>query len=284
MASQNPGLVPGQNKMQPDEVDISGMAALNPAGSTASEDQPTQVEVENHTSDNTEVHEATENESEAKTQVYGEPKISQREENRVQKLANEKAEAERLRQEAEFRAQQAEALLQRMTNQQPVQPVASEEEQLAKQFRSYDPTVGYPTDGREYAQFVEVRAQARAEAAAREAARREHDEMGMREMLSENPGINEDQILMMAIAAQKAKNPNMSYQQAAREAKKILDERMTKEVTSRVVSDNKAKAEAYVETTRGASSTRQSESAPSPEKMSFSEMEAYLKKIGAWDK
>lgn len=282
MSAINPGLAPGENRLN--EVDITGMMALDPTGSTASENQTTQVEVESPASDNTEVSEQTENRSDAKSQVYEEPKVSQREANRVQKLANEKAEADRLRQEAEYRAQQAEAMLQRLTSQQQSQPVASQEEQLAKQFSSYDASVGYPTDGREYAQFVEARAQARAEAAAREAARREHDEMGMREMLSENPDIANDQILMMAVAAQKAKNQNMSYPQALREAKKVLAERLNKEVTSRVVNDDRAKAEAYVETTRGSSSSRQTEMAVSPDKMSFDEMESYLKKTGAWDK
>lgn len=258
------------------------MAKLDPTQSTVSETQPTEQEPVNPTPDNTEVSDTAKKESEAKSQDSQEPttEVSQREANRVQTLANAKAEAERLAQAAEIRAQQAEEMLRRVVQ----QPVVSQETQIAQQYSSFDKNIGYPTDPREYAQFVEQRAQARAETAGRESARRENDQIGMNQMLSDNPGIQDDPILMAAIVAQKAKNPNISYPDAARQAKKDLDERTSKEVTSRVTNDNLDKDKAYVETTRGASTNRQAESTPSPEAMSLEEKEAYLKKIGEWDK
>lgn len=271
-----PGLAPGANR--PNEVDISPImekaAQLDPAGSTASEVQDANPPTKSPASENTEVREPVQREVVEPAQ---EREMSQREANRVQALANAKAEAEKRAQEAEFAARQAQETLQRVVGQQPQVNV---EDQLARQFPSYQTSVGYPTDPREYAQFVEMRSQARAEAAATQAARREREQTDIARMFEENPDIQGDQIIMGAIAAKRA--TGLSYTESARQVKRELEERTKKVISSRVADEDHAKNEAYVETTRGASTNRRADEAPSVDKMSLSEMEDYLKKTNNW--
>lgn len=202
------------------------------------------------------------------------PRYSERELNRVQKLANEKAEAEA---KAAIYQQQ----LQAMVNAQQQQPQESFEDRLSKQFSTFDKSLGYPTDPREFASFS---AQISAEAARRESARLVQQDRSTREtneLMAAHPDIADDPLLRGATIAIKQNNPGLTLAQAAAQAKKELSERIQKRAVAAQARDNQVQAEAYVETTRGASPTRAA--APAPEKMSLNQMEKYLKENNAWN-
>jgi hypothetical protein len=111
----------------------------------------------------------------------------------------------------------------------------------------------------------------------------------MNRTLIENPELATDTFLQALVATKQAEAQRrgftLPYSQATRLAKAEMNQRFQKETTATVAEDNRAKNEAYVETTRGASTNRTSVQTPSVgdiSKMSLTEMEHALKAAGEW--
>lgn len=289
MATDSPGLHPGRPLTATGDVKQE-VISNDPDRASTIEFKDAEISSQGTASENTEVADPEQKSvepvrTETKTsEPTEENQVSQREQNRVQALANKAAEAERRAAKAEAEAANANSMIQRLVGSQPVQ-TESWETQLAKQYKSFDPTIGYPTDGREYANFVEARASQRAQQSAQQEMKRDRDQREMADLLEEIPDFQQDAILMAQVAAIKSQNPNISYLKAAKQAQKVLEERTTKEVTNKVVADSRAKDEAYVETTRGASSNRGSDATLPTDinKMTLDQKEAYLKSHGMWN-
>lgn len=212
------------------------------------------------------------------TQVQDQPEqMSEREFNRIQKLANEKA-------AAEARAQQAEAMLRGLVNAQTAQPRESEEAMLAKQFTSFDAKLGYPTDPKEFFLYSQKNAELQAVRAAQAVTQQSRAQQEMNELLTNHPDVASDPVLRGAIVAYKQDNPQLTYTQAANIVKADIEKRFTQKAVAAQAADTQAKNEAYVETTRGASPSRGSTPPKDPEKMSLKELEATLKESGDWDR
>lgn len=230
--------------------------------------------VETRAEDNTEATEPTEQQSQVQDDVLkAQEQISERELNRVQALANAKA-------QAEARAAQAEAMLSSLVNAQ-VNARPSQEQQMTQKYQSYDPKLGYPTDPREYTLFNAETAALAARTEAMKVASQSRDQAEFADMLRTIPEVATDKPLMALTSALKAENTHLSYTQAAMEAKKQLVTRQQGAVSKAVAQDTQSKNEAYVETTKGASTQRQV-GTPDPSKMSLEEKEKFLRDQGAW--
>lgn len=268
-----PGLEP--RKLEA-EVDIA-VESPDPSRTTATEQPAVESQAAEAVSENTEATPQAEVGNDEVAQE--EQPLSHRANERIQSLAREKSQAEQ-------RAAQAEAMLQRLVNAPNASPSVSDEELLAKQFKSYDANQGYPTDPREYVQYNQKMAALAAQKAALSTAQQQAEQADFGQMLLKHPDIANDTVIQGAVAAKRAEANRqgftLSYTQAADLVKDELSKRYTKEATARQVSDTQDKNQAYVETTRGASPNRQPDSRPSADNMSLTEMEAYLKKNGQW--
>jgi hypothetical protein len=187
---------------------------------------------------------------------------------------------------AEARAQQAEQMLQRLVNVQTQQPVQSESETLAKQYRTYNSTLGYPEDPKEFASFTANGARLAAQQESMKIANQQNEQRETAEFLRAYPDAQNDPILIGAIAAHRSqaqqRGSYLSWKDAADIASKDLDSRVSKRAVAAVAHNDADKAEAYVETTRGASSSRATPATPDIDKMSLKEKEAFLKQTGNW--
>lgn len=197
---------------------------------------------------------------------------------RVQELANRTK-------DAEMRAAQAEEMMRRIVGEKITPPAPSQDELLSKQFRSFDPTVGYPTDPGEYANFVGVQAQMAARNEAIRIAENNRNQYELDELTNAHPDVLNDPTLQGAIAGErteaKRRGVNLSYKQAADIVKNKFQGYSVAQKAQATAKDIQAQNDAYVETTKGAAPTRKAETVD-PSKMSVSEMEAWMKANGEW--
>jgi len=194
MSATNPGgLVPGVNRTS--EIDttvvtnrpeVAAAAPTSSEGSKGNQAPVTQAPV------NTE---ATGNEAERKEVPAEDREFSDRASKRFQELANRTA-------AAEADARVSREMLQRVVN-TPLPPSKPEEE-MARQYRSFDPNLGYPTDPREYSTFVGRQSAEEARKAAQAEMNQSRMNVEMSELLKYHPDVAGDTILEGAIAAERA--------------------------------------------------------------------------------
>ncbi len=291
MSDQKPGLEPGR-KLEATNVSFE-IQSNNPDHQTSSNfENVSSKGSEADAADNTEAnqHEVPKQEkSEDSQKETQEQPLTERADTRIQVLANQREQERQARIQAEARAAQMEAMLQNLVNVQTAKPKQSQEELLAKQYKSYNPQLGYPEDAREFADFNRNQAILAARQAAMEATREQMSQDDMNQTLAANPEIATDKVLQALIAVKRAdaqrQGFTLSYAQATRLAKEEMGQRFQKETNAKVVTDNQVKNEAYVETTRGASTNRSSVQTPSAKdinSMSLAEMEQALKQAGEW--
>lgn len=232
----------------------------------AAQTQPTQTQDADNTASTT----PSEDSSEVQEQ------LSNRAEERIQSLSAQKREAEQ-------RAAYFENVVRSMV-QAPVQPTATPEDQLAKQFKSYDLQLGYPTDPKEYAAYNAQVASKAAEQAALRVATQALEQQEIAELQVAYPDADDEFLGAVAAAKSAAARQGqiISYKQAAEIATKKLEKRFTRQATAKEVTDMQEKNSAYVESTKGASASRSPETTPDPDQMSIDELEAYLRKTGNW--
>lgn len=267
-----PGLAP--RKLE-GEVEKHVESDRYPAETTVSE-QPSveQASTTAGVSDNTEANQGQEQVNEAQEQP-----LSNRANERIQSVIAER--------DAEKAARQrAEEMLSRLVNVPQAQPTQSESELLAKQYKTFDPIQGYPTDPKEYAGFVENRARLAAQQEAQQQQARFRESQETADLLRAYPNIQSDPILIGAMTAQKAaaqaRGVHLSYKDAADMASKDLEARSSKRLAQQVAQSEAEKNEAYVESSRASSSTRSGGQKPDLDNMSLAEMEAWMKKDGSW--
>ncbi len=277
MAQSNPGLAPRRlAEVQTVQMDVPERLQEEATRSSASEQPQVELPVETQTQVNTEATEPTAETAPQQNPTSVEDReFSDRASRRFQELANRTTQAEE-------RARRSEEMLQRLVN---TQPTVSQDDQLAKQYRTYDANLGYPTDPKEYSNYIGTQAELRATQAARNESQKLREQTEMNELLTKHPDVDGDDTLIGAIAALRTKAVNqgsyLTYSQAADIAKDRLSKKFTKVQQERIAEDVSSKNEAYVEGTRGASPNRSPETQDTS-KMTLSEMEAYLKKSGNW--
>jgi len=267
MSQTGPGLTPGENK--PNEVVTNVETERQPVEPTVNEESSAQ-ESQPQPTVKQETQDATENLGERQQ----EQPESRRAQERIQAL-DQRAKT------AEAQAAYFQQLAQNVFNVQPARP--SQEELLQKQFASYDSALGYPTDGKEYAQFVRAQSISSAQQAAQQMASQNEESRQIAEFKSLYP--EQDDAFIGAVAgirqSAQSKGSPMTYAQAAKKYTDDLQKRYAERVKADVVSGETERQSSYVETTGGASTNRKGET--TPEFKSASEMERYLKEQGAWD-
>jgi hypothetical protein len=279
MAQAHPGLEPRKLEDQTNVV----MKVESPRVSelTAEQNEPKvseepTVQVE----DNTQTAEPKEPEETQEEAPVEDREFSERASKRFQELANRTS-------VAEARAQQAEQMLQRMVNTQVQPPAPSQDELLAKQFKSFDQTLGYPTDAKEYMRFAEVKAELAAERKTTQMNEESQKQRQIDELIEAFPEVLGDNIMQGAISAEvadaKKKGMNITYKQAAKRVYSELESRANKKATIASIRDTKEKNEAYVETTKGAAQSRSVNVVPDSSKMTLKEMEKWMKENGSWN-
>lgn len=296
MATQKPGLEPGR-KLEATNVSFE-ISSPNPDHQTSSKFENVQSGAKeadaaentaaNQPEDSASVEETARSEHQRQEETQVE-QPSEREQNRVQVLANQREQERQARLQAEARANQMEAMLRNLVNVQTAQPKESEEAVLARQYKSFNAQLGYPEDPREFADFNRNQAALAATKAAREESQRQASQDDMNRTLLANPELATDTFLQALVATKQAeaqrKGYTLPYSQATALAKQEMAQRFQKETTASVVKDDQAKDEAYVETTRGASTNRSSVQTPSAKdinNMTLAEMEQALKEAGEW--
>jgi hypothetical protein len=220
------------------------------------------------------VQEAQATQPEQALEQDSQPDETQREANRVQTLANQAA-------QARAEAEQYKAMLQNLVSAQTQAPTLSQDEVLAKTYKSFDANLGYPTDPKEYAAFNREQAVQAAKAAAYEASNQLVEQQQMTELIKAYPDIGQDPALYGAMVAERSAQGNkISYKDAADIATKKLQKRFAQVVKAEAEKEQAEKGAAYVETSRGASSNRGTN--VDPKNMSLTEMESLLKQSGNW--
>lgn len=295
MADQKPGLEPGR-KLEATNVSFE-IQSPNPDHQTSSKFENVNSGVkEADVADNTVANQPQEQPSIQETRnepveerAQDEQPLTDRADNRIQALANQREQERIARIQAETRANQMEAMLRNLVSVQTTQPVQSQEEVLAKQYKSYNASLGYPEDPREFADFNRNQAVMAARKAAQEETRQQSSQDDMNRTLMANPELATDTVLQAMVAAKQAEAQRqgftLSYSQATAIAKQEMAQRFKRETTASVVNDEQVRNEAYVETTRGASTNRSAVQTPSAQdisKMSLAEMERALKEAGEW--
>ena len=279
MGDLSPGLQPGESNKIPsvDNQIVSNRQGELPTSSISSEEVPDSPKSSQQVEENTPA--ATETSKEpVKVEVPETPKeeFSEKASKRFQTLANalEEERSKRL---------VAEQIAQRLVNYQP-QP--KPEDAFEKQFKSYDPSLGYPTDPREYTNFVGKNAENKAREASRQETLRERNNAETLELMKVHPEAMEDTILIGAIAAEKnaalKRGEYITLSDAATSVKAKLEKKYAKEYIRNVENDIASKNEAYVETTKGGSTQRAAEK-PQTEFKNLTDMEKKMKEMGIWD-
>ncbi len=270
MAEDKPGLTPRKLEAEV-SMDTGGMVPDAPANV----EEPIVVDTteQAQVGDNTPATEKAEGQDET---PKAQEQPSERETNRVQALANRTA-------QAEARAAQAENMLRGLVNAQ-VATAPSQEEVLAKQFKSFDPNVGYPTDPREFAVFNAQQAALAARQVAQQESHNAREQSQIADLLRDHPEVASDDALMGAIVAERAaaqkQGVNLTLSQAATKVSQKMKAKYDKEAAARDEQDTQEKNEAYVETSKGASPSR---TLTQPEFKSLAEMERWMKENGTWN-
>lgn len=290
MTQGQPGLEPGR-KLTADGASFT-VVSNDPERATDSKFKNVQSTVEQkkpQVEENTPIQEPTYTEDKPKQEAQEEQPVTERASQRIQALDEraKQAEARALTLEAQQAATQQ--MLSRLVNIPVTQPVISQDELLAKQYKSYNASLGYPEDPKEYVDFNRTQAALAAQQVAERVTRQQVDNDDLNRAISLYPELTTDTVLQALVAGKRAEAQRqgyvLSYAQATDLSKKELTSRYTKQATADAVSDTQAKNEAYVEGTRGASTNRQSVKTPSVEdinKMTPAEMERYLRTIGEW--
>jgi hypothetical protein len=281
MSDMAPGLQPKEvSKAQTIETKVvSDRVGELPASTTSSEQVPVSPPSEQQVVDNTTAPTDTPKETvkvEAPQETTEQREFSEKASKRFQTIVNA-LEEERVKRLT------AEQQLQRLVMSQP-QP--KPEEALVQQYKSFDKSLGYPTDPKEYSDFVGQRAEQRADAAAERRNKQLREQQDITDLMKNHPDTVGDDILVGAIAAERnaaaRRGESLTLSEAAALVKDKLAKKYTREFTKTVANDIASKNEAYVETTKGAATTRQAEK-PKTEFKNLAEMEAEMKKQGIWN-
>lgn len=205
---------------------------------------------------------------------------SERLSRRVEEVVNSRNAEREARIRAEERANLLQEQMQRIAN------VPSSKVEQPSPFKTFDTELGYPTDPREFAQWNRQEATKAAIEATQEASRQSKEQAEFAELNKNHPDVMSDYRLQGAVAAERSeaarKGIHMTWDEAAKTVKEAFSSQQKKKAIDDAVSDTQSKNEAYVETTKGASSSRSP--APDPKsKMTLSEMEEYLKSQGNWN-
>jgi hypothetical protein len=284
MSATNPGLSPkGNINAQKVSINVeSSRLSELPTEQNKAEVLPTaesQV-TENTVATEPEVKSDTKSVEEAPAKSIEDREFSERASKRFQELANRTAKAE-----AEARA--ANEMLRRVVGAQVTPPAPSQEEMLAKQFKTYDPSLKYPTDPNEYIRFTEIKSTLAARQEFMRVAEERERQNELNDLVKAYPNVVNEPRIQGAIAAEvteaKKRGIKMSYKEAADIVYEDFKGKGTKAAINITQKDILEKNEAYVETTKGASVQRGPDVIPNPSKMTLKEMENYLKSQGQWD-
>lgn len=278
MAEFAPGLAP--RKLEDQTTVVNNVVSDRMSQLSTEHNQPdTTLTEEVQAEDNTQATEQPKEEVvPAPEPQVPEQQLSEKASRRFQELAN-------ARRDAEARAAQAEEMLRRMVGEKVTPPAPSQDELLAKQYKSFDPNAGYPTDPREYAHYVGVQAQIAARETAQKINEETRNQRELDELTEAHPDVLNDPTLQGAIAAERSqarsKGVPLSYKQAADIVKNKLSGYSVAKKAEVTAKDIQAQNDAYVETTKGAAPNRSAQ-VVDPSKMSISEMEAWMKANGQW--
>jgi hypothetical protein len=275
MADGKPGLQPGETKIMAEDQEVVNNVESDRQVAATSDDKST-AETDATAKANTE-DTAT---SETDDRSEEEQPVSDRLSKRVSSVVNERNAERDARIAAEARTRFLEEQLQRVVNVQP----QKQEVSIASQFASFDAKLGYPTDPSEFSRYTVAMAQEAARAETRKTTEQSREQLELQELRRNHPEVDTDYRLRGAIAAERSEAQRqgvyMSWNEAASRVKDAYSTQSKKKAEADAVSDTQSKNEAYVETTRGASSSRSP--APDPAKMNLKEMEEFLKKNGQW--